>query len=128
VDEGVKSGLLDLVDHAREQGWSHRRAARVLEIDHWRLSRWIRRRAQDRLADLAPGGNPVHGLLPWEVEAILAVPTTRAGTSGEARSMRERSGMTRRKASHANPGIGNEVAQSLTRADRETRAEGSQRT
>lgn len=59
VDADVKAGLLDLVDHAREQGWSDRRAARVLEIDHWRVSRWISRRAEDRLADLSPGGNPV---------------------------------------------------------------------
>jgi putative transposase len=63
VDPDVKAGLLDLVDHAREQGWSQRRATRVLEVDHWRVSRWMRRRGEDRLADLDPGGNPVHGLL-----------------------------------------------------------------
>jgi hypothetical protein len=44
----------------------------VLEIDDWRVSRWIRRRAEDRLADLVPGGNPVHGLLEWEVTAMYA--------------------------------------------------------
>ena len=73
VDENVKVGLLGLVDHALVQGWSQRRAARTLEIDDWRVSRWLRRRAEDRLADLAPGGNPVHGLLSWEVDAILAI-------------------------------------------------------
>jgi putative transposase len=73
VDADVKAGLLDLVDHALEQGWSHRRAARVLEIDHWRVGRWTARRAEGRLADLAPGGNPVHGLLDWEVDAILQI-------------------------------------------------------
>lgn len=73
VDENVKAGLLGLVDHAVTKGWSQRRAACVLEIDDWRVSRRIRRRAEDRLADLVPGGNPVHGLLEWEVTAILAI-------------------------------------------------------
>lgn len=73
MDEDVKAGLLGLVDHAVTQGWSRRRAARVLELDDWRVARWISRRAEDRLADLAPGGNPVHGLLGWEVAAILAI-------------------------------------------------------
>jgi putative transposase len=73
VDSDVKAGLLDLVDDARQQGFSMRRAARVLEIDPWRVSRWIARRADNRLADLQPGGNPVHGLLDWEVAAILDV-------------------------------------------------------
>lgn len=73
VDADVKAGLLDLVDHAVLEGWSQRRCARVLEIDDWRVSRWIRRRTEKRLADLVPGGNPVHGLLDSEVNAILAV-------------------------------------------------------
>lgn len=69
----VKAGLLDLVDRAVEQGWSVRRSGRVLELDDWRVSRWRARRDAGTLADLAPGGNPVHGLLAWEVDAILAV-------------------------------------------------------
>lgn len=73
MDSDVKAGLLDLVDDAREQGFSTRRAARVLEIDPWRVSRWIALRAENRLDDLQPGGNPVHGLLDWEVAAILEV-------------------------------------------------------
>lgn len=73
VDSDIKAGLLDLVDYALEQGWSKRRVGRVLEIDDWRLSRWFARRVRRRLGDLAPGGNPVHGLLDWEVDAILSI-------------------------------------------------------
>jgi len=71
VEGNVKAGLLELVDDAVEQGWSKRRACAVLEIDDFRIHRWLQRRAEDRLDDLAPGGNPVHGLLDWEIEAIV---------------------------------------------------------
>lgn len=38
-----------------------------------RVHRWrARRRATGPLVDRAPDGNPVHGILPGEVEAILA--------------------------------------------------------
>ncbi|HZM67238.1 MAG TPA: hypothetical protein VFC16_13185 [Nakamurella sp.] len=37
----VKQGLLDLLEHASEVGgWSLRRAAAVLGIDHVRVLRW----------------------------------------------------------------------------------------
>ena len=67
----VKAGLLELVDHAVMQGWSARAACRRLELDHGRYRHWLTRRAAGRLDDLAPGGNPTHGLLDWERTAIL---------------------------------------------------------
>lgn len=72
VDASVKAGLCDLIDHAVAHGWSARAACRVLDVDDSRLARWSARRvAGEDLADGAPGGNPVHGLLDWEKTAIL---------------------------------------------------------
>jgi transposase InsO family protein len=45
----------------------------VLQIDRRRVWRWQARRALDDLDDHRSGGNPIHGLMPWEVEAILAL-------------------------------------------------------
>ena len=88
VDAGVKAGLLDLVDHAVGQGWSARRAAATLGIDHVRMLRWAARAAQTQdgpdniggrlaaLADARPGpapGQGLHGLLDWEKSAIVKV-------------------------------------------------------
>jgi transposase InsO family protein len=67
----VKAGLLDLVADALEGGWSARRACRLLELDHARYHHWLARARVDRLADLSPGGHPLHGLLDWERAAIL---------------------------------------------------------
>ena len=71
MDASVKAGLLDLVDHAAGGGWSARRACALLGLDHWRVERWQQRRADGRLADLPPGGHPLHGLLAWERAAII---------------------------------------------------------
>lgn len=71
VDAHVKAGLLELVDSAVERGWTRRRAAGLLGLDTERLRRWAGRRAADRLEDDAPGGTPVHGLLPVERDAII---------------------------------------------------------
>jgi putative transposase len=71
VDASVKAGLLDLVEHAVSHGWSARRACGLLELDHARYQHWTGRRQRNRLADLSPGGHPLHGLLDWERAAIL---------------------------------------------------------
>ncbi len=73
VDAHVKAGLLELIDHAEEQGWSARRACDLLGLDHMRAARWADRRATGRLADLPPGGHPLHGLLDWERAAIVSL-------------------------------------------------------
>jgi transposase InsO family protein len=71
VNAQVKAGLLDLVAHAVERGWSVRRACALLGLDHARYHHWSVRAAAGRLDDLAPGGHPLHGLLDWERAAIL---------------------------------------------------------
>ncbi|MFZ5850641.1 MAG: integrase, partial [Actinomycetota bacterium] len=74
MDARVKAGLLELVDYAVEHAdWSPRRAAAQLGVDDSRLTRWRTRHAAGQLADRAPGGTPVHGILPAEREAILAL-------------------------------------------------------
>jgi transposase InsO family protein len=71
VDATVKAGLLGLVDHAVERGWSARRACHQLGLDHARYHHWVGRRRSGRLEDRPPGGNPLHGILAWEREAII---------------------------------------------------------
>ncbi|MGH3448740.1 MAG: hypothetical protein ACRDQA_19660 [Nocardioidaceae bacterium] len=73
VDAATKAGLLDLVDHAVEAGWTVRAACGVLELGEVRGHRWIARRAGGRLADRESGGNPSHGLLACEAAEILAL-------------------------------------------------------
>ena len=73
VDAATKAGLLDLIDQAVEGGWTIRRACGVLELGEVRTHRWYARRARGKLADKAPGGSPMHGILPEEAEEILAL-------------------------------------------------------
>jgi putative transposase len=73
VDAGVKAGLLALVEHAVQVGgWSLRRAAAALGLDHVRVLRWQARAGLGRLDDARPGPDvPLHALLDWEKEAIV---------------------------------------------------------
>jgi putative transposase len=73
VDAATKAGLLALLDHATEHGWTVRAACGALELGETRAWRWLARQAAERLDDLAPGGHPVHGLLDDEVAEILAL-------------------------------------------------------
>lgn len=73
VDAATKAGLLDLIDEALDAGWSIRRACWALEVGEVRTHRWYARRARGGLADRAPGGSPVHGVLPEEAAEILAL-------------------------------------------------------
>jgi putative transposase len=73
VDAATKAGLLDLLDDALDAGWTLRRVCRDLELPERRAHRWIARRARGQLADRAPGGSPMHGLLEEEVAEILAL-------------------------------------------------------
>jgi len=69
----VKAGLLTLIDQAELAGWSTRQAARVLDVDPERVRRWRHRhRSGGGLSDQRPGG-AVHGVLPAERDAILAL-------------------------------------------------------
>lgn len=73
VDAIVKAGLLALVTHASSVGgWSSRRTAATLGLDHTRLLRWSVRAQLDRLEDAKPGPDvPLHALLDWERDAIV---------------------------------------------------------
>jgi putative transposase len=73
VDAATKAGLLALLDHAVDQGWTVRAACAALELGQRRAWRWLERRAAERLADLRPGGGAVHGLLAEEVAEIVAL-------------------------------------------------------
>ena len=71
MDQATKQRLLSLIDEAVAGGWEHRRACQYLELEEGRAWRWRRRREVDCLEDERAGGNPVHGLRPMEVTAIL---------------------------------------------------------
>jgi transposase InsO family protein len=71
VDQATKAGLLDLLEQACGQGWTVRAVCQVLVVSEPRVYRWLGRRAADQLADQAPGGSPMHGLLDWEVAEIV---------------------------------------------------------
>jgi putative transposase len=69
VDAATKSSLLHLVDDAVDQGWAVNAVLEYLQLPPTRYYRWLAR--SERLDDLSPGGNPVHGLLPDEAAAII---------------------------------------------------------
>jgi putative transposase len=71
VDAATKSGLLDLLCQATQAGWTVRAACRVLEVNQLRIDAGWTVRVAGELADQAPGGRPMHGLLDWEVAEIL---------------------------------------------------------
>ncbi|MEV0391465.1 integrase core domain-containing protein [Nonomuraea sp. NPDC050643] len=75
VDASVKAGLLELVAHAAGKGgWSTRRSAALLGLDHVRVLRWQTRAVVGRLEDAKPGPEiALHALLPWEREAIVKI-------------------------------------------------------
>jgi putative transposase len=90
VDAVVKAGLLDLIDHAVEQGWTRRRVCRLLGLDEDRAHRWAGRRAENRLDDATPGGAPMHGILPAERDAILQLFEACAGIDKSHRKLAHR--------------------------------------
>ncbi|MGH4016428.1 MAG: hypothetical protein ACRDSL_21370 [Pseudonocardiaceae bacterium] len=72
VEAQAKAGLLALVEHAVAEGWSLRRAAATLGLDHVWVLRWQTRACLGELADRRPGPDtPVHALLDWERAAIV---------------------------------------------------------
>ena len=73
VGGAAKAALLGLVDDAVDAGWTLGRACAVLELDRGRLWRWRQRRADGRLDYGRPGGSPIHGILEWEQQEVLAL-------------------------------------------------------
>jgi hypothetical protein len=95
VDAHVKAGLLALLAHARaEGGWSIRRAAATLGVDHARLLRWQGRAALGHLDDAKPGPlEAPHALLDSERVAIVktGIRSSLSGTTPWASSSRSTS-------------------------------------
>lgn len=71
IDTATKEVLLDLIANAVDQGWSFRDACEYLELEEQRAYRWQARQRAGELPDKPAGGQPVHGLIDWEIEAII---------------------------------------------------------
>jgi len=66
--------VLKSVEEAVAAGFVHAGACALWGVSDDRVYRWRERaRVVGSLVDRAPGGHPVHGILPTEIEAILAV-------------------------------------------------------
>jgi transposase InsO family protein len=77
VPADVKELVLKTVDAAVADGFAHRWVCSLWQVSDDRVHRWrAQRRNAGTLADRAPGGNPVHGLLASEIDAILAIAET----------------------------------------------------
>jgi hypothetical protein len=74
VPAEVKELVLKSVDDAVADGFAHTWACALWGVADDRVHRWrARLRDVGTLCDRAPGGRPVHGVLPAEEDAILAV-------------------------------------------------------
>jgi putative transposase len=74
VPAEVKELVLKTVDDAVAAGFAHTWACSLWQVSDERVHRWrARRRAPGTLVDKAPGGHPVHALLPQEIAAILDI-------------------------------------------------------
>jgi transposase InsO family protein len=70
----VKELVLKTVDEAVAAGFVHGWACSLWRVSDDRVHRWrARRREVGTLVDQAPGGHPVHRLLPAEIDAVLAI-------------------------------------------------------
>jgi putative transposase len=90
VDAATKAGLLDLLVQALKQGCTVRAVCQVLEVSELRIYRWLGRRAAGELADQAPGGSPMHGLLDWEAAEIVRLFTEWGETDRSHRKLAHR--------------------------------------
>ena len=72
VPAEVKELVLKTIDDAVAAGFAHSWACSRWQVSDSRVHRWrAHRRDAGTLVDAAPGGHPVHALLPEEVAAIL---------------------------------------------------------
>ena len=90
VEAPVKAGLLALIDHAGQRGWSTRRSCALLGLDPDRVAAWRDRARADRLVDLACGGGALHGLLEAERAAIVELFEAWAGIDKSHRKLAAR--------------------------------------
>jgi transposase len=74
VGAEVKELVLKTVDDAVAAGFAHTWACALWQVSDERVHRWrARRRDTGTLVDRAPGGHPMHALLPEEIAAVLDV-------------------------------------------------------
>jgi putative transposase len=65
---------LETVDDAVAAGFAHGWVCSLWQVSDDRVHRWrARHRSLGTLVDRAPGGHPVHGILPGEIDVILEV-------------------------------------------------------
>ena len=70
----MKELVLKTVDDAVADGFVHSWVCSLWQVSDDRVHRWrARRRDIGSLEDRAPGGLAVHALLPWEIDAVLAL-------------------------------------------------------
>ena len=64
--------MLKHVEEAVADGFSQSWVCSLWGVSDDRVHRWRQRLCQSgTLIDMAPGGNPSHGILPWEEQAVL---------------------------------------------------------
>jgi putative transposase len=69
--------VLKQVDEAMAEGFSQAWVCQLWGVFDDRVHRWRQRLRETRtLIDQAPGGNPAHGLLAWEEQAVLELAET----------------------------------------------------
>ncbi len=74
VPAEVKELVLKSVDDAAAEGFTHSWVCALWQVSDDRVHRWRqRRRRVGTLVDRAPGGYPMHGVLPAEIDAIVAI-------------------------------------------------------
>lgn len=79
------------VDEAVADGFAHSWACSLWQVSDDRVHRWrARRRDIGTLADIAPGGAPMHALRPFEVDEILAIVEEWGTVDGSHRKLAHR--------------------------------------
>ena len=87
----MKDLVLKTVDDAVGDGFVHCWATALWGVSDDRVHRWrARRRQLGTLEDLAPGGAAVHGLLPSEIDEILAIAEQWGPIDGSHRKLAHR--------------------------------------
>ena len=79
ISEPTKLDILTVIESSQRQGVSARRSCSILVIEHRRVVRWQDRVRQGRsLANQTPGpGEPLHRVLPEEIDQIVAMAKSR---------------------------------------------------
>lgn len=87
----VKELVLKSVDDAVADGFAHSWACSLWQVSDDRVHRWrARRRELGTLVDRAPGGNPMHAILPAEIDAILDIAERWGAIDGSHRKLAHR--------------------------------------